>query len=162
MIKRMIMFFVLVGAVLAGVFGFKIFDDGQVKAFMASKGNLPQTVSTTKAARSDWQPKLQAVGSLRASNGADLSLQLGGIVEETSLPVRRQGGEGPAAAPPAQRRRHRQAEGPGGAAGTRAGSGIALGTLFTLFVVPAVYVLLAADDSKKGVTEEAGPISPAE
>jgi hypothetical protein len=28
--------------------------------------------------------------------------------------------------------------------------------------VPAVYVLLAADDSKKGVTEEAGPISPAE
>ncbi len=53
-------------------------------------------------------------------------------------------------------------EGPGGAGGTRAGSGIALGTLFTLFVVPAVYVLLAADDSKKGVTEEAGPISPAE
>ena len=32
----------------------------------------------------------------------------------------------------------------------------------TLFVAPSVYVLLAADDSKKGVTEEAGPISPAE
>ena len=85
MIKRMIIILVLVGAVLAGVFGFKIFDDGQVKAFMASKGNLPQTVSATKAARSDWQPKLQAVGSLRASNGADLSLRLGGIVEEINF-----------------------------------------------------------------------------
>ena len=69
MIKRMIIMLVLVGAVLAGVFSFKIFDDGQVKAFMASKGNLPQTVSATKAARSDWQPKLQAVGSLKQHAG---------------------------------------------------------------------------------------------
>jgi len=29
-------------------------------------------------------------------------------------------------------------------------SGLAVGTLFTLFVVPAVYVMLAADHSKKG------------
>jgi multidrug efflux pump len=28
-------------------------------------------------------------------------------------------------------------------------SGLAVGTLFTLFVVPAVYVMLAADHSKK-------------
>src|SRR5882672_3874135 len=69
MIKRMIIMLVLVGVVLAGVFGFKIFDDGQVKAFMASMGNLPQTVSTTKVARSDWQPKLQAVGSLKQHAG---------------------------------------------------------------------------------------------
>ena len=36
---------------------------------MASMGNLPQTVSTTKVARSDWQPKLQAVGSLKQHAG---------------------------------------------------------------------------------------------
>ena len=40
-----------------------------MKAFMASMGNLPQTVSTTKVARSDWQPKLQAVGSLKQHAG---------------------------------------------------------------------------------------------
>jgi multidrug efflux pump len=34
-------------------------------------------------------------------------------------------------------------------------SGLALGTLFTLFVVPAVYVMLAADHSKKS---EAGEV----
>ena len=32
-------------------------------------------------------------------------------------------------------------------------SGLAVGTLFTLFVVPAVYVMLAADHSRK---QEAG------
>jgi multidrug efflux pump len=33
-------------------------------------------------------------------------------------------------------------------------SGLAIGTLFTLFVVPAVYILLAADHSAKAVSEE--------
>ncbi len=41
-------------------------------------------------------------------------------------------------------------------------SGIALGTLFTLFVVPAVYVMLAADHSRKGAAEEVGTVSVAE
>jgi multidrug efflux pump len=34
-------------------------------------------------------------------------------------------------------------------------SGLSLGTLFTLFVVPAVYVMLAGDHSPKGHAEEA-------
>ena len=33
-------------------------------------------------------------------------------------------------------------------------SGLAIGTLFTLFVVPAVYVLIAADHSKKAESED--------
>jgi multidrug efflux pump len=33
-------------------------------------------------------------------------------------------------------------------------SGIAIGTMFTLFVVPAVYVLVAADHSKKSEEEQ--------
>jgi multidrug efflux pump len=33
-------------------------------------------------------------------------------------------------------------------------SGVAIGTLFTLFVVPAAYVLIAADHSKKGESED--------
>jgi multidrug efflux pump len=35
-------------------------------------------------------------------------------------------------------------------------SGLAIGTLFTLFVVPAVYVLIAADHHKESIEEEAG------
>ena len=41
-------------------------------------------------------------------------------------------------------------------------SGIAIGTPFTLFVVPAVYVMLAADHSIMGEAEETFAISPAE
>ncbi len=82
MIKRMLIMLILVGVVLGGVFGFKFFVDGKVAAFMAGMGNMPQTVSTTKVVSTDWQTQLQAVGSLRASNGAELSLQLAGTVEE--------------------------------------------------------------------------------
>jgi membrane fusion protein, multidrug efflux system len=81
MIKRMLIMLVLVGVVMGSVFGFKTFVDGKVKQFMAGMGNQPQTVSTTKAALSDWQPQLEAVGSLRALSGADLSLEVAGVVE---------------------------------------------------------------------------------
>jgi multidrug efflux pump len=39
-------------------------------------------------------------------------------------------------------------------------TGIAIGTLFTLFVVPAVYLLLAADHSKKRAAEEGEIVVP--
>jgi membrane fusion protein, multidrug efflux system len=85
MIKRMLIMLVLVGVVLGSVFGFKTFVDGKVKEFMAGMGNQPQTVSTTKATLSDWQPQLEAVGSMRAVNGADLSLEVPGVVEELNF-----------------------------------------------------------------------------
>ncbi|HTB41471.1 MAG TPA: efflux RND transporter periplasmic adaptor subunit [Reyranella sp.] len=85
MIKRMLVMLVLVGAVLGGVFGFKTFVDEKVKEFMAGAGNPPQTVSTAQAAVTQWQPQLEAVGSLRAVRGADLSLEVPGVVEEINF-----------------------------------------------------------------------------
>jgi membrane fusion protein (multidrug efflux system) len=85
MIKRMLIMLVLVGAVLGGAFGFKAFVDEKVKEFMAGAGNPPQTVSTTRAVVTQWQPQLEAVGSLRAVKGADLSLEVPGVVEEIDV-----------------------------------------------------------------------------
>jgi membrane fusion protein (multidrug efflux system) len=85
MIKRMLMMLVLVGAVLGGLFGFKAFVGGKIKEAMAGMANLPQTVSATKAQSSEWQPTIDAVGSLRAMRGADLSLEVPGVVEEISF-----------------------------------------------------------------------------
>ena len=82
MIKRMIIMLVLVGAVLGGLFGFKGFVNGKIKEAMAGMANTPQTVSAAKATSSDWQPTIDAVGSLRAVRGADLSLEVPGVVEE--------------------------------------------------------------------------------
>jgi membrane fusion protein (multidrug efflux system) len=81
MLKRMIIMLGVVGAVFAALAWFVNFRTGMIKQALASLADPPQTVSTTFAAVSDWQPKLTAVGSFRAVNGADLSLQLAGIVD---------------------------------------------------------------------------------
>jgi membrane fusion protein (multidrug efflux system) len=80
MTKRMILMLLAVGVVLGGIFGFQAFKSSAIKKYMASQGAPPQTVSTTKASIQQWQPRLEAVGSLRAVNGADLSSQVAGIV----------------------------------------------------------------------------------
>ncbi len=88
MIKRMLIMLVLVAVVLGGIFGFKDFVNGKVKEFMtgpAGPGHQAQTVSTAKAASTDWQSQIDAVGSLRAVNGADLSIELAGVVEKLNF-----------------------------------------------------------------------------
>ncbi len=85
MIKRMLIMLILVGAVLGGLFGFKAFVNGKIKEAMAGMANMPQTVSATKAGTSDWQPKIDAVGTLRAVRGAELSLEVAGVVETISF-----------------------------------------------------------------------------
>jgi membrane fusion protein, multidrug efflux system len=82
MIKRMIIMLLAVGIVLGGFFGFQMFKANIIKKVMASMANPPQTVSTITAALQDWQPQIEAVGSLRAVKGADLSLEVSGIVGE--------------------------------------------------------------------------------
>lgn len=81
MIKRMLIMLILVGAVLGGLFGFKAFVNGKIQEAMAGMANIPQTVSATKAETSDWQPRIDAVGTLRAVRGAELSLEVPGVVE---------------------------------------------------------------------------------
>lgn len=81
MVKRMIIMLVLCALVLGGVFGFKAFGMKMMMQYMAAAGNPPQTVSTTIAAKSDWQPELKAVGTIKAVKGADLSAEAQGLVE---------------------------------------------------------------------------------
>ena len=47
----------------------------------AVTGRQAATVATAKATTTDWQSQMDAVGSLRAVNGADLSLEVAGVVE---------------------------------------------------------------------------------
>jgi len=81
MIKRMAIMLIAVGIVLGGIYGFQMFKATMIKKFMEGMRSPPQTVSAGKAARSEWQPKLEAVGSLRAVKGADLSLEVAGVVD---------------------------------------------------------------------------------
>jgi membrane fusion protein (multidrug efflux system) len=81
MIRRMILMLAVLGVVLGGYFAFQQFKAKMIRQALSSMANPPQTVSTVTATTQTWQPEVQAVGSLRAVNGATLSLEVGGVVD---------------------------------------------------------------------------------
>jgi len=85
MIKRMVIMLIAVAIVFGGIFGFQVFKAAMIKKFMSSMQAPPQTVSAIKAELSPWQPQIEAVGSLRAVRGADLSLEVSGVVDAISF-----------------------------------------------------------------------------
>jgi membrane fusion protein (multidrug efflux system) len=85
MTKRMVIMLIAVAVVLGGIFGFQLFKAAMIKKFMSGLSNPPQTVSATKAGLGTWQPKIEAIGSLRALNGADLSIEVSGVVDSISF-----------------------------------------------------------------------------
>src|ERR1700691_6162598 len=85
MIKRMVIMLVAVAIVFGGIFGFQAFKTVMIKKFISALSNPPQTISAAKAGTSEWQPRIEAVGALRAVKGADLSLEVSGVVESISF-----------------------------------------------------------------------------
>ena len=85
MTKRMVIMLLAVAVVLGGVFGFQVFKAAMIKKFMSNMSAPPQTITASKAGYGQWQPKIEAVGSLRAVKGADLSLEVSGIVDAISF-----------------------------------------------------------------------------
>src|SRR5579864_3222945 len=80
MIKRMVIMLAATGFILGAIFGFQAFKARMIQQAMAALSNPPQTVSTMTAHTQEWQPRLDAVGSMRAVNGANLSFEVAGIV----------------------------------------------------------------------------------
>jgi len=94
MAKPMAIMLAIVALVFGGLYGFNAFRNMMIKQFLAGMANPPQTVSVTTAAFQDWRPKLTAVGSFRAVNGADLSLEASGIVEKIHFQSGEEAAEG--------------------------------------------------------------------
>lgn len=80
MTKRMIIMLVAAGLLFGGIFGFQAFKSSMIRKYMSAQGIPPQTVSTTKATLSEWQPGFQAVGTVRAVRGADLASEVPGVI----------------------------------------------------------------------------------
>ena len=85
MIKRMLLLLVLAGASYAGLQWFVGFRAGMIKTVMGSMANPPQTVSTVKAKNEAWPSTLGAIGTFRAVDGADLALEVSGIVQKLAF-----------------------------------------------------------------------------
>jgi len=82
MTKRMVIMLVSVGLVFGAIFGFQAFKAKMIKKFMASMKMPPATVTAMKAELQPWQPQLNAVGSLRAVHGVEVTSEIGGLVRE--------------------------------------------------------------------------------
>jgi membrane fusion protein (multidrug efflux system) len=82
MIKPLLIMVLIVAVVLGGIFGWQAFVGSMTKKFMSASAIAPQTVSTITVAASSWQPQIEAVGTLRAVRGADLSAQAAGEVDK--------------------------------------------------------------------------------
>ncbi|MGE4064451.1 MAG: efflux RND transporter periplasmic adaptor subunit [Rhodospirillaceae bacterium] len=80
--KRALIVLAVVGVVGGLLFGVKTFGDMMLAKFMNPGSLPPQTVSTIAVKMQDWQPTISAVGTLRAQRGADLSVEVPGIVAE--------------------------------------------------------------------------------
>ena len=78
--KRMIWMLLSVFILLGLIVGFNLFKTVMIKKYMAGAGAPPQTVSTMTVVNEDWQPQQDAIGTMRAFRGVDLSTEVNGII----------------------------------------------------------------------------------
>ncbi len=76
--KRMIIMIIAVVLFIGLIAGIKALTI--IHMISGMKPPPPPVVSTAKAAYQQWQPELRAVGTLRAARGADLALDIAGLV----------------------------------------------------------------------------------
>jgi membrane fusion protein (multidrug efflux system) len=79
--KPMIIMLTILGILFGGIIAWKTFQTLMMKHYMAKMGAPAITVSTMKVMPSPWQTTLQAVGSLRAIMGVNVTTSLAGMVQ---------------------------------------------------------------------------------
>ncbi|WP_292340803.1 efflux RND transporter periplasmic adaptor subunit [Mesorhizobium sp.] len=81
-------FFIIAGILLllvvacAGIVGFNLFRDNAIKQFFATMKPPAATVSTVVAKPSNWTPGVEAIGTVNAVRGVDLTVETAGIVKD--------------------------------------------------------------------------------
>jgi len=82
MIKRLIIMLLAVGIFFGALFGWKAWVGYQTGLMMSRRTMPPVTVSTTVATTATWSPVITAVGTLRASQGVDITAREAGMITE--------------------------------------------------------------------------------
>jgi len=81
--KRMVVMVLLVLLLIGIIAGIKVMM--VMKMIAGMKPPPPGVVSTAKTTYREWQPELRAVGTLRAVRGADLALDVAGLVTRVNV-----------------------------------------------------------------------------
>jgi membrane fusion protein, multidrug efflux system len=82
---RLVIVLALVGVLVGGAIGLNLIKAYFISKAQAQSATLAQTVSTATAEYSEWQPQVQAVGSLRAVHGVEVTTEVAGLVREVDF-----------------------------------------------------------------------------
>lgn len=82
MFKRTTIFLLLLLLVIAGLAFIKYQQVQQGMAMMAGNAPPPTTVEVVAALKTQWQPRVSAVGTLTAHEGIDVSNEVEGVIEK--------------------------------------------------------------------------------
>ncbi|MBZ9796380.1 efflux RND transporter periplasmic adaptor subunit [Mesorhizobium sp. ES1-4] len=88
MFKRILRIFTIIAVlavlviVVGGIVGFNFLRDNGIKQYFATMKPPAATVSTTIVEPSSWTPGVEAIGTVRAVRGVDLTVETTGIVKE--------------------------------------------------------------------------------
>ncbi|KUM25401.1 efflux transporter periplasmic adaptor subunit [Mesorhizobium loti] len=75
-------FLLLLVLVCVGIVGFNFMRDAGIKQFFATMKPPAATVSTVVAKPSNWTPGVEAIGTVNAVRGVDLTVETAGIVKD--------------------------------------------------------------------------------
>lgn len=78
--KRMLVMLILVALVFGAIFGFKWFGNRMMNQYMDSMPIPPAAVTAATARSETWTDSLEAVGTLVAVNGTDVTTEAAGVV----------------------------------------------------------------------------------
>ncbi|ODT08484.1 MAG: efflux transporter periplasmic adaptor subunit [Mesorhizobium sp. SCN 65-20] len=82
MIKRFIIALVLLVLVVGGIIGFNMFRDNAIQQFFANMPVAAVTVATAKVEPAPWKPGIETIGTVSASQGVDLTVEVSGVIKD--------------------------------------------------------------------------------
>lgn len=82
MIKRFIIAILALGLIGGGLVGFNLFRDNMIKQIFANLPVQVASVNTITVEPVTWRPQIAAIGTVKAAQGVDLTVEAAGIVRE--------------------------------------------------------------------------------
>lgn len=84
-IRRFIIALILLALVGGGLIGFNLFRDKMIAGFFANRPAQVLPVNTVTVAPVTWRPGIDAIGTVNAAQGVDLTVEAAGIVRELAF-----------------------------------------------------------------------------
>ncbi|GHD16043.1 efflux RND transporter periplasmic adaptor subunit [Tianweitania populi] len=90
MIKRLLIAIVLLALVGGAIVGFNMFRDKAITDFFANMPVPTATVSTVAVEKRSWTPNIEAIGTISANQGVDLTVETAGVITEINFKANQQ------------------------------------------------------------------------